>query len=119
MGAVSSSVAGPLPAGGNVIGRIAPPTATGAAPPGTNLIQAASTYQVAFAAGSLLNGGFIQNPANSGATLSVDIAGATGTALQPTSQDIMPGETWALAFSPTNAVTVFSTALISFRSGQW
>ncbi len=95
------------------------PSGTGAAPTGPTTISVAGTYQALCAPGSIANGAYLQNPPSNKVPLYVDTAGATGTSLAPTSIAIQPGQTWRTVFKPTNAVTVFSTAPISFQAGTF
>lgn len=115
----STTITGALPAGNNTIGRASLPVGTGAAASGATTIAQASTYQTLFAAGSITNGAFVQNPASNTSVLSIDITGATGGTLLSTSEDLAPGQSWSTAFSPTNAITVLSPALIQFRAGRF
>lgn len=113
------SSAQPLAAGSNTIGAILLPAGTMRAPAGATTIpaSAAGTFQALFSANSIAIGAFVQNPASSGVTLTVDASGTTGTTRSAMAQDIPPGQTWNALARYATAVTVSTTGSITFNAG--
>ena len=95
------------------------PHGVGTAPSGPTTIATPGTYQTLFAAGTIHAGAYVQNPPANRSFLYVDTAGATGSTLASTSQQIAPGQVWSIAFLPSNDVTVFSPDPISFIAGTY
>jgi hypothetical protein len=93
------------------------PQSTGRAAYSTTILTA-QQYQPLFTNQSpMTKGCWIHNPTSSGATIYVDWAGAQGTVLQGTSEEVVQGATVKCDVNYSNTITVYSFGTPTFEAG--
>ena len=75
---------------------------------GASQILKGSVFQVAFPAGSIIHGAFLQNPRSATESLFVSHCGDIGTVASACVEELAPGQNWETrpGLIPTSAVTV-------------
>ena len=85
-----------------------PYVALGVGGNGAASVTIGGSFQVAFPAGSIVHGAFLQNPRSAGESLLVDHCGDIGTMSPACVEELAPGQDWETkpGLVPSTAVTV-------------